>query len=260
LLQKNLFQFHPARFPTYGTKQVIGDLTREKILSYYHKYYVPNNITLSIVGEVKDWKQKIEKEFCFVRGDDPEKISLLPEPEGKRRLIREKRDVANTYLVMGYNTVERQHPDSPALEVIDAILGRGQSGKMFTEIRGKKGLAYDVGTEHISDINFGYFAIYATIDHKNLKKVEKLVLKQISRLQKVSKKDIDEAKTFTEGDYYLDLEDGQRVADQLVFWEQVKDAKLMEKYVASIKKVTPEDVRRVAKKYFRNYVQVVIGR
>lgn len=260
LLQKNLFKLHPARFPTYGSKQVIQNLNRKKVLDYYRRYYIPNNMVISVVGEVKDWKKTIEKEFVLPKSKTLVRKKVGPELLLNSKVVRESRDVSNTYLVIGFKSVQRNHPDSPVLEIIDAILGRGQSGKMFMEIRGKKGLAYDVGTEHISDVNFGYFAVYATIDGKNLDKVKKLIFEQLNALQKVTEKEINEAKTFTEGDYYLDLEDNQRVADQLLFWEQIKDAQLMNKYIASIKKVTSKDVRRVAEKYFRHYVQVVIGR
>lgn len=260
LLQRNLFKNHPAGFPTYGSRKVIQNLNRGKVLDYYQRYYVPNNMVVSVVGEVKDWKKTVAKEFNFTAGRKLVRETTISEKINGDKIVREKRDVANTYLVIGFKSVERNHADSPVLEVIDAILGRGQSGKMFTEIRGKKGLAYDVGTEHISDVNFGYFAVYATIDGKNLDKVKKLIFEQLNALQKVTEKELDEAKTFTEGDYYLDLEDNQRVADQLLFWEQIKDAQLMNKYIASIKKVTSKDVKRVAEKYFKHYVQVVIGR
>jgi predicted Zn-dependent peptidase len=258
LLQKNLFKDHPAGLPTYGSKKVIQGLNREKVLDYYNKYYLPNNLIVSIVGEVKDWKKIVEKEFTFSRGRKPEIKNNNSAPLIQSKIVKEKKDVSNTYLVFGFKTVPRNHRDSPALEIIDAILGRGQSGKMFTEIRGKKGLAYDVGTEHISDVDFGYFAIYATIDSKNLQKVKKTVFEQLQQLQEITEKELEEAKTYIEGDYYLDLEDNQRVADQLLFWEQIGDAKKMDQYINSIKKVTLSEVKKMAQKYFHNFVQVVI--
>ncbi|MEK6938078.1 MAG: pitrilysin family protein, partial [Nanoarchaeota archaeon] len=52
LLQKNLFQKHPVRYPTYGSKEVIKNLSRDKLLKYFHQHYVPANMVISIVGEV----------------------------------------------------------------------------------------------------------------------------------------------------------------------------------------------------------------
>ena len=92
-----------------------------------------------------------------------------------------KKEVVNTYVAMGFKTVPRNHKDNFALEVVNAILGRGQSGKMFTEIRSNKGLAYDVGTQNVGEVSFGYFAAYAIIEKKNVALVRKLILKEISK-------------------------------------------------------------------------------
>ncbi len=258
LLQKNLFQKHPVRYPTYGSKEVIKNLSRDKLLKYFHQHYVPANMVISIVGEVKGWKELIQKYFVLLRGKKSVFPMVMELPLKGNKEVREKKDVTNTYVVLGFKTVPKNHPDSYALEIIDGILGRGQSGKMFTEIRGKKGLAYDVGTQHVNDVSFGYFAIYATIDRKNITLIKKMMLQELDKLQQVTPKELEEAKTFTEGDFYLDVEDNQRLADQLLFWEQSGHAQELHRYIPKIKKVTIKDVKRVAKKYFQKHVFVVI--
>ena len=160
--------------------------------------------------------------------------------------------------MLGFKTIPRKNPDSEVLDVINGILGRGQSGRMFTEIRSKRGLAYDVGTQNINELTFGYFAIYATIDKKNINLVKKLILLEIEKLKKLDEKDLKEAKTFIEGDYLLNLEDFQKVGDELLFWEQVKDANIMKKYLKKIKKVSRGDVKRVINKYFNKHTMVVL--
>ncbi|HLC97570.1 MAG TPA: hypothetical protein VJC21_02215, partial [Candidatus Nanoarchaeia archaeon] len=59
-------------------------------------------------------------------------------------------------------------------------------------------------------------------------------------------------------DTLLELEDVQKAADQLLFWEQVGDARLADGYLAAIKKVTRADVRRVVKKYLQKGTLVVM--
>ena len=72
------------------------------------------------------------------------------------------------------------------LDVIKGILGRGQSGRLFTEIRSKKGLAYDVGIEMVHDTTFGFAGAYATIDRKNQTKVKKMILEELAKLSNAS--------------------------------------------------------------------------
>ncbi|MFA6461544.1 MAG: pitrilysin family protein [Candidatus Woesearchaeota archaeon] len=258
MLQKNLFQKNPCRNPTYGDKEVIRGLTRSKILDYFHRYYTPKNMIISVVGDITGWKKEIQTQFSSLSGKLELPTRTVEPISTRNRIIKQKRDVANTYVVLGFKTVPKHHSDSYPLEIIDGILGRGQSGKMFTEIRGKKGLAYDVGTQNISEISYGYFAVYATIDRKNIELVKTMMIKELERLQDITVKELEEAKTYVEGDFYLEIEDNQKVADQLLFFAQAGKAEELHHFVPKAKKVSLQDVKRVAKKYFKNYVFAVI--
>ena len=258
LLQQNLFEKHPCKFPTYGNLKIIKALNKKKVQDFFQKHYVPNNMVVSIVGDVPNWRKEIKKNFFFEKGKVT-KISFPVEPALKKnKIISLKKKMFNTHLVFGFKTVSRAHLDSYVLDVIDGILGRGQSGKMFTEIRSRRGLAYDVGTQVLDEADFGYFAAYAIIDRKNISLVKDLMLKEIRSLRNVSEEEVQEAKDYIEGDYLLEIEDTQKVADQILFWEQVKDAAQMGEYLKKIKKVTVADVKRVIEKYFKHYAQVVL--
>jgi len=258
LLQKSLFLKHPCKNPTYGDVNIIKGLTKDKILKYFNKYYVPNNMVVSIVGDVDNWKEEMKKYFIAPKRMLP-KEDVVKEPRAVKNNVKvEKRKITNTYVVLGFKTVPEGSQDSYVLEVINGILGRGQSGRMFTEIRSNRGLAYDVGTQNISEVTFGYFAIYATVDKKNVNLVKDLIVKELYRLKNVNELDLKEAKDFVEGDYLLDLDDGQKVADQVLFWEQLGDANKMKDFVPRIKKVTINDVKRVVNEYFNNYTMVVL--
>jgi len=250
LLQKTLFDKHPAKNPAYGDPKVLKKIDRERLLAYYKKYYVPSNMIISVVGDIKGWKKELEKKFTLTKSK-PVKKTRVKEPLAKKNKVRiEKRAIASNYAVMGFKTVPRVHPDSYVLEVIDGILGRGQSGLMFNEIRAKKGLAYDVGTEHVSELSYG--------DKKNIGMVKKIILAELAKLKEITKQDLEEAQNYIEGDYFLELEDSQKLADQLLFWEQNKDARLIKDFIKNIKKVTIADIKRVANKYFKNYTFVVV--
>ncbi|MDP3734276.1 MAG: hypothetical protein Q8R37_03525, partial [Nanoarchaeota archaeon] len=95
-------------------------------------------------------------------------------------------------------------------------------------------------------------------DRKNLHLVKNLMLKELQKLQSVTVKDITESQDFIEGDYLLELEDVQKVADQTLFWENVHNANLMTDFVAKVKTVTPWDVQKAVKKYLKNYTMIVL--
>jgi len=258
LFEKSLYEKHPTRFPTYGSKKIVGSLRKEDILDYYKKYYVSSNMVVSIVGKINEWKKKVEEKFILGEKREVKEVKVEEPFRKGNKIKKEKRKIANSYLVLGYKTVPRNHPDSYILEVINGVLGRGQSGWMFQEIRGKRGLCYEVGTQHISERDFGYFAAYLSTDKRKIDLVKKLILEQLEKLKKISEKDLKEAKDYVEGSYLLEVEDNQKLADCLVFWEQMGDAKEMEEFIKKIRKVKISAVRRVVDVYFKNYCLVVV--
>ncbi|MEW5896545.1 MAG: pitrilysin family protein [Nanoarchaeota archaeon] len=256
LLLKSLFKRHPCRYPTYGSKEVIRRFKREKLLSFFSKYYLPDNMVVSIVGDAGRWREELVKRFPARKKGRRARISVAEPPLSRNIFIRKKKNIINTYVALGFKTVPRNHKDSYVLDVINGILGRGQSGKMFTEIRSKKGLAYDVGTQNVSERDFGYFAVYATIDRSNFALVKSLALKVLESLKSITEKELKEAQDYIEGDYLLEMEDSQKVADQMLYWELAGGVKLMDEYVKNIQKVSLADVKRVAGIYFKNYALV----
>ena len=161
-------------------------------------------------------------------------------------------------MVLGYKTIPRIHEDSYVLDVITSVLGRGQSGWMFEEIRNKLGLAYQVGVQNELEDDYGTLAVFAGLDKKNIEKAKKIILKQFRKLENLNKTELDEAKTYIEGNYALNIEDNFNAADNLAFWETIKNTSLADNYVKNIKKVKLGDVKRVAKKYLNNKYTLII--
>ena len=260
LFQKGLFERHPSKNPTYGTVKAVKAFLRKDLFDYYKKHYVPSNMIISVVGNVSDAKEKIEQYFGKIKAPHWKRRREVSEPiQSKPKKSVEKKKTLNSYMVLGYKTVPREHKDSYALDVIQAILGRGQSGWMFDEIRNKRGLAYQVGINNAMEWDIGMFAVYTGLDKKNIEKAKQLIAEQFERLQKATENDLEEAKNYVEGNHTLQMEDNFHHADYVAYWETIKDAKLAKSYIENINKVTLEDVKSVAKKYFTDkYTMVVI--
>lgn len=260
LFNKALFKKHPSRNPTYGTKNSVRKTSRTDITHWFKKYYQPKNMIIAVVGDVKNVKRSVER--TFRKKGKGKKLAIPHAIELEQNEVRQKKEIRkieNSYVVLGYRTVPRMHEDSYVLDVIDMILGKGQSGWLFDEIRNKKGLAYEVGTQHEAEADYGFFAAYWSTGRSKLGQVKKLVLRQLNRLKNASAEDVEEAKECIEGRFYLEYEDTQKLADIMVFWEQLGGVDLLKIYIDKIKKVSPKDVRRIAQKYFtENYCFVVI--
>lgn len=252
LLQKTLFKNLPVRNPVYGTREIMSKITRKQILNYFNTYYVPNNMILSISGNFQNPLPLIKKYFSNMKPKKLPKITFPEEPEQKKEIVHEKKEVEHSYLVIGYKAPVRNHKDSYPLDVIQAILGRGQSSKLFEEIRIKRGLAYALGAMYESNIDFGFFATYVSTDKENIEECKNILLKEI-KLKDITEKDVKEAKTFIEGNFTIKYEDNKERANQNAFWSILN--KNPKEYIKNVNKVTKHDVLTVAKKYFHdNYV------
>lgn len=260
LFQKNLFEEHPAKNPTYGTVKTVKNLNRDIIINYYTKHYLPNNMVISVVGNVNNVKEKIEKYFSNLKPKKLAQRKKVKEPTQKKiKKFVEKRKINNSYMILGYKTVPRMHKDSYIFDVITAVLGKGQSGWIFDEIRNKRGLAYQVGVQNENENDYGCFAVFAGLDKKNIEKAKEIILQQFKKLESISKNELGEAKTFIEGNYALNIEDNFQAADNLAFWETIKTASLADNYLKNIKKVKINDIKRVAGKYLNDkYTLIVI--
>src|SRR3989338_149874 len=260
LFQKNLFEKHPAKNPIYGTIRSVSSISRKELLDYYRKYYAPNNMIISVVGNIQNVKNKIQKYFGSLKPVKIPKRKIIKEPLNKKtKAFVEKRKTQNSYIVLGYKVPVRTDKGSYSMDVITSILGRGQSGWIFDEIRNKHGLSYQTGVQHYPEDDYGTFAVFVGLDKKNIPKAKSIILNQFKRLQKLTKKELDEAKAYIDGHYALELEDNFHYADNMSFWELIKDAGLSEDYIKTIRKVTIDDVKSAAKKYLNeNYTFVAI--
>ena len=186
-------------------------------------------------------------------------MPIAHEPNNKMQKKIERRKILNSYMLLGYKTVPRTHPDSYVLDVINSIFARGQTGRIVEEIRTKRGLAYECNVLHDALSNYGTFAAYLSTNKKNIPLAKKIVLDEFRKITTITQTEIDDAKGFMIGKKILEQEDTHHVSDTLIFWEIIKDSSLAESYLTKIKKVTKNDIIRVAKKYLtKEYTQVLI--
>jgi len=186
------------------------------------------------------------------------KKEFIAEPEINRNFKRiEKRKTAQSYIILGYKIPTRKSKDSYVFDLISAILGRGQSGKLFNEIRTKRGLAYDVGTYYDISLDYGFFCVYADTSKKNINDVIKLFISEIKRLKSIRKKDVEEAKRFLKGRFEMLFDDNKQLADFIAYLENV-GIKDIDEYLEKINEINVNDIKKAYQKYLKKYTLVII--
>lgn len=250
MFEKTIFKKHPLKNPIYGTLSTLKSISRDELYRYYKKIYIPNNTLITVVGNVPDPSDDIKKQFNSLHKQKMPSQKRYLEPPQKRMQVKEKKSIEQSYLTLGWKTVSAKHSDIYILDVIAAILGRGGSGKLYDEIRNKRGLCYNVGIYHNYFSDIGYVAIYCAAQKKNMPIIKELIMKEVQKLQNISEQDLNDAKTYLEGDLVVKCASTQYIADELTFWERLTKAEDFAAYIKKIQRVTEHDIKQTAKKYF----------
>jgi len=256
---------HPYRHPVIGYKSLLAEISDEDLVEYYRLHYAPNNIILSIAGNVKtdEVVSKVKAAFRNFQRKRYVPRDVLPEPQqiSFRRYEEEYPNTDLTRLSLSFSGVSLLDQDLYALDVLAQILGEGGSSRFFLDLYKKQGLVYSISASNFTPVDRGIFEIEALLDEDNVERVIKELLAHIAKVKKrgVTKKELDKAKQQVLSDYIFGNQTVSRVA-----WIQALDEAFTGdqgfslKYVENIRKVENEDIVRVAGTYLGEDVLTIV--
>jgi zinc protease len=248
------YQVHPYRWTTIGFRSDIENISRDEMYAYYKKYYVPNNATIVMVGDfdTKTALAKIQKYFGSIPAKPIQERFITPEPEqvGERRVIV-RRAGTTPQIEISYHIPEFGHPDRYAFDVLESALSGGRTARFFGALV-QSGLAssaeaYDYGLRE-PDL----FSMSADAQPgKTNADLEKALLAEIEKVQTtpISQEELNRVVKQAEAAYIYGQDSVQSQGSQLGENAMRGDWRYGETYLENLRKVTPADVQRVAKKY-----------
>ncbi|MBL4576096.1 MAG: insulinase family protein [Opitutaceae bacterium] len=161
------FREHPYRYPIIGHRQVFESVSREDLLEYYKTRYVPNNITLIVVGDFdrESLKTSISESFGQSARQRLEPVYLPEEPRQLAPRLRAlHEDVQMTRVAHGYQVPGLSHSDTPSLDILSKILGNGDSSLFWQVLREEKQLVHSVSATNWTPGTVGLFYISMLCD------------------------------------------------------------------------------------------------
>ena len=266
-----VYQNHPLHRPSHGYPQTVERLTRTDLLDFHERYFVPNNVILSIVGDfrVPELLPKIQKAFGSW-ALKPVVFPTYPQPvrqSGKRlKFITMPAQQLNIYL--GHLGVTRTNPDYYALQVLDTILGGGAgfTARIPQRLRDELGLAYTTfaSITMTAGLDPGRFIAFIGTSPENMKLATEGLLNEIRRIieEPVTAQELQDAQDYLTGSFVFAFESSPQIARFLVHAEVYGlGFDYVEKYPKYIRALTVEDISRAAKTYLdsENYTLVVVG-
>ncbi len=255
LFLTKLYHKHPYRLPILGNRQSVLSFRRQQLIDYAARRYTPENMVLSIVGDVDtEQVKKLVSQHCRSASkrtrSAPPKISLEARPQTIRR-AEIHRPKAQAHLVLGFMGTTFSSRDRHGLEVLLAVL-TGQGGRIFFELRDRRSLAYAVSGFSLEGIEPGYIAFYLATDPARVDEAISALTQELVRLRKqpVSAKELQRAKRYLIGSQAIGLQRKSARATAQIFDELYGIGHLAHrKYPEHIQAVTREEIQRLARRY-----------
>jgi len=266
---------HPYRLDPLGTARSVRALDRRQLLAFYRRHYHPEALTLAVVGDVDpaDVLARVARLFERPAGRKrrPSRAGASartragtrapaaePAVTAPRRVVRHlSREQA--HLVVGFPGVTLDSRDRFALELLSQVLS-GQGGRLFSEIREKRGLAYRVSAFSLEGLDPGYFAVYVSASPQNVDEVLARVRDELTRLSRdgVTADELARAQRYLTGSHAIGLQRKSALAAALAFHEAYGQGwRTYRQYADQIGRVTVAQVQRAAQKYLRPQREVV---
>jgi zinc protease len=258
----DLYGEHPYAWPSTGRRESIERIDRRALHAHYAAIYRPDRMVLAVSGHVSTNRVVRAAERLF-RTTPPAATAVTTPPvaatpRGNRRVV--ERPVQQAQVLVGYLGPALTEPDYPAVRVLATVLGGGMSGRLFTELRDRRGLAYSVGA--LSSIRTGPSVVtYMGTAPGNAEAAESGVLAEIERIrgEAVSEWELTRAKNYMLGTLAMDRRTSARHAWYLAFFEVVGAGwDFPERFTRAVEAVTVADVTRVAARYLTRPTVVVL--
>jgi len=259
LLFRTAYHTSPFREPVIGHLDIYNKLTRQDVLDYYKRRYVPNNLCFVVVGDVNAAEIRDQLASFFEKYPrialEPVSVSDEPPQLGKQ----EGRDSFPTDLSrmnIAWRAPGATSPDAPAVEVLSAVLASGTSSILNTELREKQGLVHQIGGGlYTLSPTEGLVYIGAIADPSKREQAEKGILTEVAKVARdgVTETQLAKAKKGLLADHYHGLATARgRASDYGNGWLMTGNAEFGRRYLEAIEKVTPADICRVASQYLRD--------
>lgn len=254
LLQQKIWKNHPLGYIISGTKKVVRKISREQILDFMDRYYVGDNIVISVAGnfEPKEVLDLLEQHFHEIPKTTTKDIITLEMPNYHKVLVRRDKDIEQMHINIAFDGLSYLSEERFTQSIVNSILGGSVNSRLFQKIREEAGLTYSIYSYGSSYKETGLMHIYAAMNPSQTPVVIKKIQQVIHSMQK---------KGVTEEELSMTKE---QIKTELILGSESARSRMntngkamlnrgriapMEELVEGINRVTVEDVKIFAKDY-----------
>jgi predicted Zn-dependent peptidase len=260
---ETLWPGHPLGRSVIGRPEVIAALTRDDIVDYVRRHYLPQRMVIAAAGNLSHGSllECIERYFGGMNGAPLPRTPVAPAVHAGT--VEVSRSTEQVHFCVGTRGFNQDEDDRYPLGLIDTAVGGGMSSRLFQEVREKRGLCYAIGSYTASYREAGMFAVYAGTSPENASEVRTLIQYELQRLAQsgLGEAELQRAKNQIRGAVLLGLDSMSgrmtRLGKSMLYYDRViSPFEVVEKVEA----VTADDVRRVCGSLFSgDYAYAAVG-
>jgi predicted Zn-dependent peptidase len=258
-----LYGPHPYAIPGLGTPPSLARIDHAALVAHYRAYYRPGRMVLTVSGQVAADEVVAEARRLFggmpAGGGAAEPVLPAPVPAGRRLVIEQP--AQQTQIVVGALAPSLDHADHAAVKVLSTVLGGGMAGRLFVELRDRRGLAYTATSFYEPVREPGALILYLGTAPENAAKAEEGLRQEIEKIrrERVGDDELRRAKNYLLGRYEMDRRTNERQAWYLGFYTvEGVGLEYPARYRRAVEAVTAADVLRAAQTYLARLTSVVL--
>ena len=256
-VKKHLYEKHPYRWTTIGSMAHLDAATLEEFRAFNDKYYVPNNATLVVAGDidVEKTKKMIEAYFGPIeRGAPVERINIKEEPITEQiEASYQDPNIQIPAIVLAYRTPSMKERDAYVLDMISTILSDGKSSRLYQKLVDNQKQALQVGAFNIAQEDYGQYIVFALpLGSTELDTIVTEVDEEIKKLQTelISQREYEKLQNKFENRFVNSNSSVAGIASSLATYHELYgDTDLINEQIDIYRSITREDIKRVANKY-----------
>lgn len=255
--EEYLFPCHSLGNNILGTRASVKSFTREKLISYVERFFQPENMVVSFVGNcsLKKIERRLEKDFGQVQSS--QKVSLdLGTVQYKPFLKRYQESNYQTHIMLGgmapgYNDKNRR----VMTLLVNMLGGPALNSRLALSVREKYGFSYNIEANYTAYQEVGYWSVYASTDKVNETKAIKLILKELEQFRRkaLTESQLKKAKEQLKGHLALGMD--SNVGMMLNFGKGLlifNEIDTLIEVHESIDAIQIEEVQEMAKSFFNS--------
>jgi len=263
-LYSNAFEGHPYGRPVIGTPDIITALSRDTLVSFYRRHYMPELFALVVVGAVDPAAVlRVARETlgALPRGGG-RRLPPSPPPPARRVRLERSRPAAQAHLGLAWQAARLDHADTPALDLLVSILGRSKSSRLVASLRERQGIVSAISVGLTALEGAGLVTVTAQLDPQQLERAEAEVLAEIRRVREggVTPAELKRAITAAEVEHEFATETAEGRARAYGQAETIWRLEEELAYLDRVRSVSAAQIQAVARRYLdlERYVRVAL--